>query len=389
MSLPKIAPLAVLVAGVAVAVDQQQKNQASLKQVSDQAKSDLDKLTSELGGDVGSALNQASGDLNSALAAADAAFNVDGAVSKIGDGVNAVTSAVGGNSISNFADDVGTAFGAAQNGLNAVAGTTAEISSTISKLGIGGNLASGFQDFAANVGKAAGVLNNLLSLKRGANLPAGGELFEFSEGAGVKLSPQNPNDWRVKINANFDHFGANPLFEILKDTGGVVFPYLPEITFSTTANYSQIDPVHNNYPFQAYKNSQVDEINISGDFTAESSSQAAYWIAATTFFKTSTKMFFGTGDLAGNPPIICRLYGYGANVFDGVPVVIKNFSVTLPTDVDYIRCTEASQGSRPTWVPRKSNINITAQPIYNRESLRKFSLEQYAKGQTGTMGGFI
>ena len=77
MSLPKIAPLAVLVAGVAVAVDQQQKNQANLKQVSDQAKSDLDKLTSDLGGDIGSALNQASGDLNSALAAADAAFSVD------------------------------------------------------------------------------------------------------------------------------------------------------------------------------------------------------------------------------------------------------------------------------------------------------------------------
>ena len=53
MSLPKIAPLAVLVAGVAVAVDQQQKNQANLKQVSDQAKSELDKLTSELGADIG------------------------------------------------------------------------------------------------------------------------------------------------------------------------------------------------------------------------------------------------------------------------------------------------------------------------------------------------
>ena len=387
MSLPKIAPLAVLVAGVAVAVDQQQKNQANLKQVSDQAKADLDKLTSDLGGNIGSALNQASGDLNSALAAADAAFNVDGVVGAAGAPLSTITSKVGSGSLSNIADNVGTAFGAAQDGLNAVAGTTAEISSAISKLGIGGNLASGFQDFASNVGKAAGVLNNLLSLKRGVNLPAGGELFEFEEGAGVKLDPQNPNDWRVKINANFAHFGANPLFELLKNTGGVVFPYLPEISFSTTANYTQIDPVHNNYPFQAYKNSQVDEISISGDFTAESSKDAAYWIAATTFFKAS-KMFFGTGNLAGNPPIICKLYGYGANVFEGVPVVVKNFSVTLPTDVDYIRCTEASQGPKPTWVPRKSNITVSVQPIYNRENLRKFSLEQYAKGSMGA-GGFL
>ncbi len=388
MSLPKIAPLAVLVAGVAIAVDQQQKNQANLKQVSDQSKADLDKLTSELGGDIGSALNQASGDLNSALAAADAAFNVDGVVGAAGAPLSTITSKVGSGSLSNIADNVGTAFGAAQDGLNAVAGTTAEISSAISKLGIGGNLASGFQDFASNVGKAAGVLNNLLSLKRGVNLPAGGELFEFDEGAGVKLDPQNPNDWRVKINANFAHFGANSLFDLLKDTGGVVFPYLPEITFSTTANYTQIDPVHNNYPFQAYKNSQVDEIQISGDFTAESSKDAAYWIAATTFFKASTKMFFGTGNLAGNPPIICKLYGYGANVFEGVPVVVKSFSVTLPTDVDYIRCTETSQGPKPTWVPRKSNITVSVQPIYNRENLRKFSLEQYAKGSMGG-GGFL
>jgi hypothetical protein len=221
------------------------------------------------------------------------------------------------------------------------------------------------------------MLNNLLSLTRGKNLPAGGELF-IKQGSAIKLEPGAKNDWRVRINANWNNFDS-PLFKMLENTGGVVWPYMPNITVSTKANYTQIDPVHNNFSFQAYKSSQVDEIQISGEFSCETETDAAYWIAATTFFKTATKMFYGQGNLAGNPPIVCNLTGYGASVFNRVPVVIKSFSVDLRDDVNYIRCNTFETN---TWVPVMSTITVTVAPVYNRANLRKFSLQDYAKGKT-------
>lgn len=155
---------------------------------------------------------------------------------------------------------------------------------------------------------------------------------------------------------------------------------MPTITVSTKADYSPINPTHSNYTTYSYKGSMVDDITISGEFSCETEADAYYWIAATTFFKTATKMFFGQGALAGNPPIICNLTGYGSSVFDKVPVIIKDFSVDLKDDVNYIKCS-AIDGTN-TWVPVLSTITVKVSPIYNRARLRKFSLEDYAKGKT-------
>jgi hypothetical protein len=231
------------------------------------------------------------------------------------------------------------------------------------------------------------MLNNILSLKRGANLPSGGELF-MKQAASVKLNSGSKDDWRVRINCNWNLFGDNILFQKLSTTGGFVFPYLPNITVSTKANYTPVDPVHNNYPFQAYKNSAVEDITIAGDFSCETADDAAYWIAATTFFKTATKMFFGNSTNSGNPPIICSLSGYGASMFSNVPIIIKSFTVDLKDDVNYIKC---NTFGTQTWVPIMSTITIVVSPVYNRSRLRQFSIQDYARGKmtTSSGGGFI
>ena len=158
-----------------------------------------------------------------------------------------------------------------------------------------------------------------------------------------------------------------------------MWPYLPNITLSTKANYTQLDPVHNIQPFQAYKNSQVEDIQISGDFTVENEFDAEYWIQATTFLRTATKMFFGASANPGNPPIICNLTGYGARVFNNVPIVIKSFSIDFKEDVNYMRY--GKDGGAPTWVPVISTISVTVSPIYNRTRLRQFSLQDFAAGK--------
>jgi len=339
-------------------------------------KQKLDSLVSKGSGMIGSGLNMASSALGSIR---------DSVTTGMGNIASTVQSSVGDNAISSLTSNVGSTVGnlrnVAEGALGSVAGGGAKIGSLVGKL-TGGNLAGGLANVATGISKGAGALNDLLSLRRGANLPRGGELFKQS-GSGIKINPENGEDWRVRIGCDWNIFAGNPIMALLETAGGAIFPVLPNVSFSTKANYTQIDPVHNNYPFQAYKNSQIDDIQISGTVLAENSEQAKYWIAMTTFFKTMTKMFFGQGTNAGSPPPICKLNGYGASVFNNVPVVIKSFSLELDNDVNYIRC-EAFGGV--TWVPISSTVTVNVQPVYNRSNLRQFSLTDYAKGNLKTPG---
>ena len=339
----------------------------------------LDSKVSQLSGGLASGLSQAA-------AGANVAGLVDGAASTMKTGLGKVVqSPVGAGALGNAAEGVGS-LGDVFGGVGATFEKTAgDISGALTKL-TGGDLAGGFKDIASAIGSTAGSLNDILSLKRGANLPPGGELFSTS-GEKIKINPSAENDWRVKIGCNWKIFNSS-LFSVLEKTGGVTWPVLPTMEIRTTANYSELAPVHNNYPFLSYKNSQVDAINISGDFICETERDAAYWIAATTFFRTVTKMFYGQGANAGNPPPVCSLNGYGSMLFSNTPVVVKSFSVSMPNDVNYIKVSaNLTNSERPTWVPIKSNISVEVQPIYNRADMRKFSLTEYANGQMAKGSG--
>ena len=353
-----LAPFSTLVAGISEKISQStNEGQAALQsQVSPQAKEQLDKLSAELSGDIGSGLNGMSGgskfDGNSAM-------GINNVIQSKVDGVIDTLRSVAG-STSNIA---------------------ADISGTLNKL-TGGNLAGGLMKAAGEFSAAAGMLNNLLSLKRGVNIPQGAEVFA-SQGQAIQLQPGSKDDWRVRITCNWNIFNS-AMFDRLKDTGGVVWPYLPNITVSTKAEYNAINPVHSNYTQYNYKNSVVEDIQISGEFSCETETDAAYWIAATTFFKTATKMFFGQGDNAGNPPIVCNLTGYGASVFDRTPIIVKSFSVDLKDDVNYILCD--TYGTK-TWVPVLSTISVTVAPVYSRQMLRKFDIQDYARGRLAEANG--
>jgi hypothetical protein len=309
----------------------------------------LDQKIGELGGELGSGLNGATSALKNGFS------DLGGAASKFN---SALTDAAGLTSLAKNTSII-----------------KADISSSLSKLG-GGSLAGGISQLAGSLSKAAGTLNDILSLRRGLNIPSGAE-YVRRQGAAIRLNPGSKDDWRVRIQAPWRTLDSG-MFKVLEATGGVVFPFLPQITVSTKANYQTVETVHSNYPYYSYKNSTVDDIQISCEFPAETETDAAYWIAATTFFKTATKMFFGQGENAGNPPIICNLTGYGASVFDRIPIIITAFSVDLKDDVNYVRCNVFGTN---TWVPILSTITVTCVPIYSRESLRKFDLKTYASGK--------
>jgi hypothetical protein len=347
-------------------------------------KTSLNATVSRLAGEVGSGLNGATASLGNSFDQGMAA------VKGLGGGVSgaslttALNGAVGGGALGGIASQAQSLVSKVGTTVGSISNVGADIASTIDKLGAG-NLAGGLMGAATSISKAAGMLNNLLSLGRGVNLPSNGELFQ-ARGAVAQVSPIPGEDWRVRLDCNWELFDS-PLFNnTLKPTGGLVWPYLPSITVATKANYTQIDPVHNNFPFQAYKNSMVDDIQISGEFSCETEEDAYYWIGATTFLRAVTKMFYGTGPNVGNPPIVCRLTGYGSNVFNSVPVVIKATSFDMKDDCQYIKVTKLGS---PTWVPIMSTISVTVTPIYNRARLRQFSLEDFASGNTVSTVGFL
>ena len=265
------------------------------------------------------------------------------------------------------AENVGSILGSFQEG--DIAGGVGQIGAAISAFGsdVGGPIGNTFSD----VGKYIKTLNG--------NFPPGGEL-NVNAGSPVNVQPRADNDWRVRLTCDWSRFSGQSLFQRLDSesgTDGVVFPYQPRVNFSSRANYTNLDVVHSNYPIQAYKNSQIDEIEISGEFSAETAVDAEYWLATTTFFRTATKMFFGQGQNAGNPPIICRLSGYGSYVFNNIPVIITRFGVNLNEDTNYVKC---DINGINTWVPILSTITVSCKPIYNRRSMRQFDLGQYANG---------
>lgn len=209
----------------------------------------------------------------------------------------------------------------------------------------------------------------------------------------VSRFPSAGRDLRVKISDPSRRISAlGGALEPLKQTDyKVVFPFTPEITVSHNANYTPNNPTHSNYEYLFYQNSTVSEININGIFVARTPNDADYVLAVQHFFRSVTKMFYGGDDIAGLPPIVCRLEGHGDLQFSYVPVVITGFSSTLPSDVDYISATDPTKGR----VPTSQTLSIQAKPIYSRSRItNNFSLTKFAQGallgspDNGT-GGFI
>lgn len=271
--------------------------------------------------------------------------------------------------------------------------------------------ATGAQNLGAsiggNLGRTIGAVGGLVKLGTAAfsrTLPKGGVPSSTSKETKATFSGPTPaRDWRVKLSIPLtENYTNSYILAPLKTTNGLVFPYTPSITISHTASYQSLEPVHNNYPFVSYENSKIDRITIVGDFYCEDSTEAAYWVAAVHYLRSVTKMFYGPeSENAGAPPPIVKLNGYGDFVFNNVPVVVTNFSIDLPKDVDYI-ATKFDTGfgivenfvldqDSVGYAPVKSTLTVTLQPAYSRTKVRNFNLNDFVYGAyiNSNDGGFI
>lgn len=317
--------------------------------------------------------------------------------------------------------------------------------------GLTSKIGAAQQTFGALAG-AATVANNLsnalkqndfMSAIRAANLPAAGELVgNVMAAVSLFSSDNNSSDWRVRLSMpSWPAFSSSPVLRPLKDAGGLVFPYTPTINIESSAKYTPVTPIHSNYTFQTYESSKPGSITITAPMYVEDASQALYWVAMVHYLRSATKMFTGRDPIAGNPPPIVLLNGYGNYVFKNVPVVITKFSLSLKNDSDYIGVgVEGSAAGAvtgladsigglagklggiagsigsiansvgkvagvvgdvssllggfgiggtvsggTTYIPTKSEFTVSLEPAYSRNSARTFSLQQFVQG--GYMNG--
>jgi hypothetical protein len=227
-------------------------------------------------------------------------------------------------------------------------------------------------------------------------------------------------DWRVRVSLA----PASKLFykgtqagiqSVLRNTDGVVFPYTPSIQVTHAARYGEQKLTHSNYASYFYEGSEVNAITIAGEFTVQTPEEGKYLLAAVAFFRSCTKMFFGKSNdqaLAGSPPPIVFLHGYGKYIFPAVPCVVTQFQQSLPGEVDYIEVSHFIDEVNPTGfvnsagqfksetqllnsavtrVPTSCQLSVTLQPVYSRKSVHEdFNLDRFASGELLVgRGGFI
>jgi len=305
------------------------------------------------------------------------------------------------------------------------------IGAATSAINVGTNLASALSGPFNSPGDVASAIRSI-------DLPAAGEAVGDILSAVASFGGDaNSNDWRVRLSlANWSSFKSSPVLQPLKDAGGLIFPYTPDITIASSAKYSSVPTTHTNYTFQAFQNSDPGEITITAPMNVEDATQGLYWIAAVHYLRSLTKMFTGSDPKAGNPPPIVMLNGYGNYVFKNVPCVVTSFSTTLSKECDYIGVnvvgSAAGQvqgiadsvgglassigGAIPdvsgiastvsnlaggvsnvagllgtfgiggttsggvSHVPTKSSFVVKLRPIYSRNSARNFSLDRFVQG---------
>jgi len=206
---------------------------------------------------------------------------------------------------------------------------------------------------------------------------------------------------------------TNPIGGLTK----LVFPFTPQIEYSTDVKYDMYNTTHTNYQLNGYTRTDNPIISMTCKFSAHTTEHFKISEFALRFLRTYTKMNYGRQDNdRGQPPRILRFFAHGNSMFNNVPVVINKFSMTFPEDVDYVKGSIGNDGDSITktdvvrspkvpsdqlaqkqvsensvtgeiYLPILFSINIgllMQQNMYNAVS--EFKLEDFALGKLSSKG---
>jgi hypothetical protein len=147
-----------------------------------------------------------------------------------------------------------------------------------------------------------------------------------------------------------------------------------------------MSPVHSNQEILSYTRTPAVKFTVTGNFTSQTIQEAAYNLGCIHFLRVVTKMSFGASQdpQPGTPPPVLIFEAHGGAMFNKLPVVITQFSITMPPDHDYIAVNLPGFGvSR---VPVFFDISVSMTVQNTPKALRNWSLDTFRSGGYLTRG---
>ncbi len=245
-------------------------------------------------------------------------------------------------------------------------------SNTVQSLPVDKAVQGGIATQLANAGLTTSDASKVLTAatgKSGDLIEQGGKLFTRNDAG--ELIPETTGDKdivvsgakndsvdaRLRISALrgkeddiYGPKGSENILSPLHETGGLMFPYTPAIQISGEATWTPHDLVHTNFDILSYQRTPSVQISLTGKFTVQNQREGAYAAAVIHFLRVITKMHYGDQDsaqdnaqdnsstsaIAGLPPPVLRLRGYGQYMFNDLRCVIKTFSFNFDENMDLI-----------------------------------------------------
>lgn len=209
-------------------------------------------------------------------------------------------------------------------------------------------------------------------------------------------------DWRARLRPK--NGGASRIYALdergegllgpLKEAGGMIWQTTPQIFLSGSANYNEQLMQGMNYSIFTYLNSQQITLPVSAEFYANDIYEGRYLLAVMHFLRVITKAHFGDSSVAkgtfGTPPPVLLFEYLGDHGFNKVPVIVKDWTYSLPNDVDYVPVVTTVNGAKQTtFVPTRTEITVNLAPSYTPHKIRKqFDLDSLTNGR-GYRDGFV
>ena len=226
------------------------------------------------------------------------------------------------------------------------------------------------------------------------------------------------------VYGDFGNSSEPTLLSFLRPTNGLVWTVTPTVTEQRSVQYETQSPIHTNSNYNNYKNTTNTVFTIQGEFYANTAAEAMYALACVHFIRSVSLMGFGRQAasannpelaIAGAPPPILLLSGYGRYTYNDIPVILKAYNFTYPNDVSYIQVPLNSSDStfnlsdmdsrkffeqlRSTgymnpqdevWVPQKISVTLQLEEQPTSDYMtKKFNLNAFKRGELLRNGGFI
>lgn len=204
-------------------------------------------------------------------------------------------------------------------------------------------------------------------------------------------TPTVAPEFRVRLSYLDNYGGGTPAAQypgILAPLGsasnpGLMFPYSPSITNTQDVDYASMSMTHANTDYHAFNHTPNVTISIAGKFTIQNYQEGIYALACIHFLRSVSRMYFGETDassgLAGIPPPILQLNGYGTYMYNKLRVYVKSHSFAYEENIDTVNINLANGNYVRLPVIFTLNVGLVVQNT-PRAQRKDFSLDQFRSG---------